>query len=76
MVLFGEIILNDAFNCAHRSIQHSELDIVFNFEQAYLMLDEFIMAGEIQETSLRVMIKSMEHADESEKAEFLERSMN
>jgi AP-1 complex subunit sigma 1/2 len=27
-----------------------ELDIVFNFEQAYLMLDEFIMAGEIQET--------------------------
>ena len=52
-----------------------ELDIVFNFEQAYLMLDEFIMAGEIQETSLRVMIKSMEHADATEKAEYMERSI-
>jgi hypothetical protein len=40
------------------------------------MLDEFIMAGEIQETSLRVMIKSMEHADATEKAEYLERSLN
>uniref|UniRef100_A0A8C0G822 Adaptor related protein complex 1 subunit sigma 3 n=1 Tax=Chelonoidis abingdonii TaxID=106734 RepID=A0A8C0G822_CHEAB len=28
-----------------------ELDIIFNFEKAYFILDEFIMGGEIQETS-------------------------
>uniref|UniRef100_A0A673FVU4 AP complex mu/sigma subunit domain-containing protein n=1 Tax=Sinocyclocheilus rhinocerous TaxID=307959 RepID=A0A673FVU4_9TELE len=28
-----------------------ELDIIFNFEKAYFILDEFLMGGEIQETS-------------------------
>ena len=51
-----------------------ELDIVFNFEQAFLLLDEFIAAGEIQETSLRVIIKSMENADQTEQAEHAERA--
>uniref|UniRef100_A0A4W3JBP1 AP complex subunit sigma n=1 Tax=Callorhinchus milii TaxID=7868 RepID=A0A4W3JBP1_CALMI len=27
-----------------------ELDIIFNFEKAYFILDEFIMGGEIQDT--------------------------
>lgn len=31
-----------------------ELDLVWNFHKVYLLLDEFILAGEIQETSKRV----------------------
>ncbi|XP_058225460.1 AP-2 complex subunit sigma isoform X1 [Rhododendron vialii] len=31
-----------------------ELDLVFNFHKVYLILDEFILAGELQETSKRV----------------------
>lgn len=34
----------------------TELDIVLNFHQAYLILDEFILAGEIQETSKQVIL--------------------
>ncbi|KAI3432013.1 Clat_adaptor_s domain-containing protein [Psidium guajava] len=33
-----------------------ELDLVFNFHKVYLILDEFILAGEIQETKARVML--------------------
>uniref|UniRef100_A0A8C5BTC9 AP complex subunit sigma n=1 Tax=Gadus morhua TaxID=8049 RepID=A0A8C5BTC9_GADMO len=28
-----------------------ELDIIFNFEKAYFILDEFLIGGEVQETS-------------------------
>ena len=28
-----------------------ELDIIFNFEKAYFMWDEFVLGGEVQETS-------------------------
>jgi len=28
-----------------------ELDIVFNFNKVYMILDEYILAGEVQETS-------------------------
>ena len=31
-----------------------ELDLVFNFHKVYLILDEFVLAGELQETSKRV----------------------
>eukprot|EP00898_Chlorokybus_atmophyticus_P000622 jgi/Chlat1/1560/Chrsp123S01833 len=34
-----------------------ELDLVFNFHKVYVILDEFIMAGEIQETSKKVIIE-------------------
>ncbi|KAK1786121.1 hypothetical protein P4O66_017854 [Electrophorus voltai] len=40
-----------------------ELDIIFNFEKAYFILDEFIIGGEIQETSKMCVAKSMEEAD-------------
>ncbi|RZB70217.1 AP-2 complex subunit sigma isoform A [Glycine soja] len=33
-----------------------ELDLVFNFHKVYLILDEFILAGELQETSKKVSI--------------------
>ncbi|KAL4185603.1 hypothetical protein AMTRI_Chr10g231470 [Amborella trichopoda] len=37
-----------------------ELDLVFNFHKVYLILDEFILAGELQETSKRVIIERWE----------------
>uniref|UniRef100_A0A3Q4ATD1 AP complex subunit sigma n=1 Tax=Mola mola TaxID=94237 RepID=A0A3Q4ATD1_MOLML len=40
-----------------------ELDIIFNFEKAYYILDEFLMGGEIQETSKVVVGTSIEEAD-------------
>lgn len=33
-----------------------ELDIVFNFNKVYLLLDEYMLAGEIQETSKREIL--------------------
>uniref|UniRef100_A0A3B4XJP1 Zgc:162858 n=1 Tax=Seriola lalandi dorsalis TaxID=1841481 RepID=A0A3B4XJP1_SERLL len=36
-----------------------ELDIIFNFEKAYFILDEFLMGGEIQDTSKKSVLKLM-----------------
>ena len=38
-----------------------ELDLVFNFHKVYLILDEFVLAGELQETSKRVSIQQHTH---------------
>uniref|UniRef100_A0A8C9G232 AP complex mu/sigma subunit domain-containing protein n=1 Tax=Pavo cristatus TaxID=9049 RepID=A0A8C9G232_PAVCR len=35
-----------------------ELDIIFNFEKAYFILDEFIIGGEVQDTSKRSLCLS------------------
>ncbi|XP_016399336.1 AP-1 complex subunit sigma-2-like [Sinocyclocheilus rhinocerous] len=40
-----------------------ELDIIFNFEKAYYILDEFILGGEAQETSKKTVLKAIEQAD-------------
>lgn len=40
-----------------------ELDIIFNFEKAYFILDEFLMGGEIQETSKEQVVRAIEDAD-------------
>ncbi|GMH44577.1 hypothetical protein BSKO_12529 [Bryopsis sp. KO-2023] len=40
-----------------------ELDLVFNFHKVYLILDEFILAGEIQETSKRVILDRIKELD-------------
>ncbi|PKU41907.1 ap-1 complex subunit sigma-3 [Limosa lapponica baueri] len=40
-----------------------ELDIIFNFEKAYFILDEFIIGGEVQETSKRSAVKAIEESD-------------
>uniref|UniRef100_A0A671XA84 WD repeat and FYVE domain containing 1 n=1 Tax=Sparus aurata TaxID=8175 RepID=A0A671XA84_SPAAU len=40
-----------------------ELDIIFNFEKAYFILDEFLMGGEVQETSKVAVGASIEEAD-------------
>ncbi|XP_040204962.1 AP-1 complex subunit sigma-3 [Rana temporaria] len=40
-----------------------ELDIIFNFEKAYFILDEFLMGGEIQETSKEQVVRAIEDSD-------------
>ncbi|MBN3279587.1 AP1S2 protein, partial [Polyodon spathula] len=40
-----------------------ELDIIFNFEKAYFILDEFLLGGEAQETSKKNVLKAIEQAD-------------
>ncbi|XP_055339116.1 AP-1 complex subunit sigma-2-like [Paramacrobiotus metropolitanus] len=40
-----------------------ELDIIFNFEKAYFILDEFILAGEVQETSKKNVLKAVAAQD-------------
>ena len=40
-----------------------ELDIIFNFEKAYFILDEFLLAGEIQEPSKNRVLRAVENAD-------------
>ncbi|XP_061098380.1 AP-1 complex subunit sigma-3-like isoform X2 [Conger conger] len=40
-----------------------ELDIIFNFEKAYFILDEFLICGEVQETSKQSVSSSIEASD-------------
>ncbi|XP_076000755.1 AP-1 complex subunit sigma-3b isoform X2 [Genypterus blacodes] len=40
-----------------------ELDIIFNFEKAYFILDEFLLGGEIQETSKLIVSRAIEASD-------------
>ena len=37
-----------------------ELDLVFGFNKVYMIIDEFFMAGEVQETSKRVILERLE----------------
>ena len=41
-----------------------ELDIIFNFTQAYFSLDEIILGGEVQETSKREVLRVCAAQDE------------
>lgn len=43
--------------------QVCELDIIFNFEKAYFMLDELLLAGEVQETSKKSVLKAIAAQD-------------
>ncbi|KRX64464.1 AP-1 complex subunit sigma-2, partial [Trichinella sp. T9] len=40
-----------------------ELDIIFNFEKAYFILDEFLLGGEVQETSKKQVLKAIAAED-------------
>jgi len=40
-----------------------ELDIIFNFEKAYYMLDELIIGGAIQETSKKKVLSAVQAQD-------------
>jgi len=40
-----------------------ELDLIFNFHRAYYMLDEVIIAGELQDSNKRQIIESVQEGD-------------
>lgn len=44
-------------------LQVCELDIIFNFEKAYFMLDELMLGGEVQETSKKNVLKAIAAQD-------------
>ncbi|KAI5283255.1 hypothetical protein KEM52_003448, partial [Ascosphaera acerosa] len=46
-----------------------ELDIVFDFAKAYYLLDELLLAGEVQESSRREVLKCVSHQDQLEALE-------
>ncbi|XP_023334213.1 AP-1 complex subunit sigma-2 isoform X2 [Eurytemora carolleeae] len=49
-----------------------ELDIIFNFEKAYFILDELILGGELQETSKKAVLSQIEMADKFQEEEIIE----
>lgn len=40
-----------------------ELDLIFNFHKAYFIVDELIMAGELQETSKKSVLRRITQQD-------------
>lgn len=52
-----------------------ELDLIFNFQKAYAVLDELIIAGEIQESSKKTVLKIVAQSDAIEEAEVAEDSL-
>ena len=40
-----------------------ELDIIYNYEKAYFILDEFLIAGEVQETSKKNILNAIRLQD-------------
>lgn len=46
-----------------------ELDIIFNFQQAYAILDELLIGGELQESSKRSVTAVLKKIEEVEKQE-------
>jgi AP-2 complex subunit sigma-1 len=42
------------------------LDIVFHFNKVYALLDEYILAGEVQETSKRAIIERVRELEKLE----------
>ncbi|WVR07438.1 hypothetical protein IAU60_004479 [Kwoniella sp. DSM 27419] len=53
-----------------------ELDLIFNFQKAYAILDELIIAGEMQETSKKAVLKIVAQSDAIEEAEVAEDSLS
>jgi len=46
-----------------------ELDLIFNFQKAYAILDELIIAGELQESSKKSVLRVVAQSDAIEDAE-------
>jgi AP-1 complex subunit sigma 1/2 len=46
-----------------------ELDIIFNFQKAYFILDELLLAGEMQESSKKNVLRCIGQQDSLEDME-------
>eukprot|EP01133_Synstelium_polycarpum_P006535 gene6535-7568_t len=47
------------------------MDLIFEFETAYLLLDELILAGELQDTSTVTVIESLHGGERFEKHQMI-----
>ena len=54
-----------------KDLQVCELDIIFNFEKAYFMLDELLIGGEVQETSKKNVLKAIAAQDLLQEVEII-----
>ncbi|KAM0746934.1 Adaptor protein complex sigma subunit [Meredithblackwellia eburnea MCA 4105] len=52
-----------------------ELDLIFNFQKAYAILDELIIAGEMQESSKKSVLRAVGQSDAKEEEELSEDSL-
>ncbi|XP_055849194.1 AP-1 complex subunit sigma-2 isoform X2 [Episyrphus balteatus] len=52
-----------------------ELDIIFNFEKAYFILDELLIGGEMQETSKKNVLKAIASQDLLQEDEAIDGSL-
>ncbi|CAE6426835.1 unnamed protein product [Rhizoctonia solani] len=52
-----------------------ELDLIFNFQKAYAILDELIIAGELQESSKKSVLRVVAQSDAIEETENSEDSL-
>jgi hypothetical protein len=52
-----------------------ELDLIFNFQKAYFVLDELIMAGELQESSKKSVLRVIGQQDAQEDLEAEEQGL-
>jgi len=53
-----------------------ELDLIFNFQKAYAILDELIMTGELQDSSRNAILSSTQGSDQYETDEMLRKALN
>ena len=63
MWLNDSFIKTNYYKSTNISLQVCELDIIFNFEKAYFILDELLIGGEIQETSKKNVLKAIASQD-------------
>ncbi|RMZ79521.1 hypothetical protein DV737_g3370, partial [Chaetothyriales sp. CBS 132003] len=52
-----------------------ELDIIFNFQKAYFILDELLLAGEMQESSKKNVLRCISQQDSLEDMEDVEANL-
>ena len=60
----NELVLLESIHLFVEVLDHffsnvCELDLVFNFHKVYLIIDEFVLAGEIQETSKKQILERL-----------------
>lgn len=49
--------------------------MIFNFPKAHYILDEFVMAGEVSEPSMKAVLRAIQQADDIEQEEADERRL-
>ncbi|KAF8973780.1 AP complex, mu/sigma subunit [Flammula alnicola] len=53
-----------------------EMDLIFNFQKAYAILDELVLAGEMQETSRGTVLQATEASDVWEENDQIRAAIN